>query len=126
MLAVNRRFYDAFEARDLDVMSSLWEHSDRVTCTHPGWTTLRGWGQVAASFFALFSGPQQLQFVLTQEYGEVVGDTAWVHVDENLLGDQGGSTVAALNLFVRDEDEPSTWRVVCHHGSVVSVGSPMV
>lgn len=107
-------------------MSALWEHSDRVSCTHPGWTTLRGWGKVAASFFALFSGPQQLQFVLTQEHVEVHGDTAWVEVDENLLGDQGGSTVAGLNLFARDPADPAVWHVVCHHGSVVSVGGPMV
>lgn len=129
MLAANRRFYEAFEARDLDLMSSLWEHSDRVTCTHPGWTTLHGWGKVASSFFALFSGPQQIQFVLTGERAAVEGDTAWVLVDENLLGDQGGSTIAALNLFVRDGDsdgDATAWRVVCHHGSVVSVGSPMV
>ena len=27
--AVNRAFYEAFEARDLDAMSQVWEHSDR-------------------------------------------------------------------------------------------------
>jgi len=124
VLAANRRFYEAFENRDLDAMSALWERSDRATCTHPGWTTLRGWGKVAASFFALFSGSQTLQFVLTQESGEVQGDVAWVSVDENLLGDQGGSTVAALNVFTRDD--LGDWRVVCHHGSVVNVGAPMV
>lgn len=118
--AANRRYYEAFEARDLDAMSELWERSDRSLCTHPGWVTLEGWGAVAASFFALFQNGAQLQFVLTRERVTVVGDTAWVSVDENLLGDQGGVTVSALNLFVRKADQ---WRMVCHHGSFVQPGT---
>lgn len=90
-----------------------------MVCTHPGWATLRGWGAVAASFFALFQSSQSLQFVLTEERIDVRGDVAWVSVDENLLGDQGGSTVAALNVFVRDPQDGG-WRLVAHHGSVVS------
>lgn len=120
VLAVNRRYYEAFEARDLDAMSDLWERSDRSMCTHPGWATLEGWGAVAASFFALFQNGTQLQFVLTRERATVVGDAAWVSVDENLLGDQGGVTVSALNLFVR---KAGGWRMIGHHGSVVQAGA---
>ncbi len=119
VLAVNRRYYEAFEARDLDAMSDLWERSDRALCTHPGWATLEGWGAVAASFFALFQNGAQLQFVLTREKPTVVGDAAWISLDENLLGDQGGVTVSALNLFVRSDGR---WRMVGHHGSVVQAG----
>jgi ketosteroid isomerase-like protein len=122
--AANRAFYEAFENRDLDAMSALWEHSDRVSCTHPGWASLRSWGKVASSFFALFSGPQHLQFVLTQEHVEVDGGMAWVSVDENLLGDQGGATVAALNVF-RHSAEQDRWLLVAHHGSVVSAPGPV-
>lgn len=118
--AANRQYYDSFEARDLDSMSDLWERSERSLCTHPGWATLEGWGAVAASFFALFQSSQQLQFVLTRERVTVVGDAAWVSLDENLLGDQGGVTVSALNLFVRTEDR---WRMIGHHGSVVQISS---
>jgi hypothetical protein len=102
-------------------MSRLWEHSPRVLCTHPGWSTLRGWGQVSAAFFALFANTSQLQFVLTRQRAEVEGDVGWVSVDENLLGDQGGNTVAALNVFAYD-DAMARWRLVCHHGSVVNTG----
>ncbi len=108
----------------MDAMSDLWERSDRSTCTHPGWATLRGWGPIASSFFALFQGPRQVQFVLTEERAEVVGDMAWVSVDENLLGDQSGATIAAVNIFVRTDGGgdggDSGWRLVCHHGSVVN------
>jgi hypothetical protein len=122
VLAVNRRYYEAFEAKDMDVMSDLWERSDRAICTHPGWATLEGWGPVAASFFALFQGGQQIQFVLTRESVHVAGETAWVSLDENLLGDQGGVTVATVNIFCRHD--ANDWRMVCHHGSVVQAGAP--
>lgn len=115
--AVNQAFYAAFEARDLDAMSDVWEHADRVSCTHPGWRTLRGWGAVSGSWFALFGGPSPLQFILTDEVVTVAGDAAWVTVDENLLSADGGGTVAALNLFVREDDR---WRLVAHHGSAVA------
>jgi ketosteroid isomerase-like protein len=116
--AANAEFYAAFEARDLDRMSDVWEHSDRVTCTHPGWRVLRGWGQVAGSWLGLFSGPQHLQFILTNDEVAIEGDTAWVTIDENLLdGDQVGGTVTALNVYVRDDD--GRWRLVAHHGSPV-------
>lgn len=120
----NQAFYAAFEARDLEAMSQLWEHSDRVTCTHPGWATLRGWGQVAASFFALFQNDQHLQFILTNSSAVSVGDVAWVSVDENILSDsEPATTVAALNVFARTQRGP--WRLVAHHASVVSAEADM-
>jgi hypothetical protein len=116
VLAANRRYYEVFESADLDGMSSLWEHSERAVCTHPGWATLRGWPRVSSSYFALFQQGSMLQFVLTEERPVVAGDTAWVSVDENLLGESGGITVATLNVFVR---HPEGWYLVAHHGSVV-------
>lgn len=118
VVAANRAFYAAFEACDLDAMSKLWEHSDRIVCTHPGWASLRGWAQVAASFFALFQGSQNLQFILTKESAEVAGDVAWVSVDENILQSSNATTVAALNLYVRGG--AGGWLLVGHHASPVS------
>jgi ketosteroid isomerase-like protein len=115
--AANDAFYAAFEARDLDAMSDLWAHDDRVSCVHPGWVTLRGWGAVASSWAALFGGPQRLQFIVTDVSVVVAGDVAWVTCDENLLGGDGGATVAVVNLFARDPD--GHWRMMAHHGSPV-------
>ncbi len=117
VLAANRAFYEAFEACDLDAMSDVWEHSDRVACTHPGWSTLHGWAGIAASWFALFRNGQHLQFIVTNERVEVAGDAAWVTCDENVLGEGASGTVAATNLFVRVE---GGWRMVNHHGSAIA------
>jgi hypothetical protein len=114
--AANQRYYEAFEASDLDAMSAVWERSDRALCTHPGWSMLRGWGHIASSFMALFQSPGALQFVLTEDRPVIEGDVGWISLDENLLGDDSGITVSAINLFVR---HGGTWRMVAHHGSVV-------
>lgn len=122
LLDANAAFYRAFEEADLDAMSDLWEHSDRVSCVHPGWSALRGWGEVAASWATLFGGRQRLQFILTDVRAVVAGEVGWVSVDENLLaGDVTGGagstgTVAAINVFVRGGEG---WRMVAHHGAPV-------
>jgi ketosteroid isomerase-like protein len=117
VLAANRAFYDAFEARDIDAMSDLWAHDDRVVCVHPGWTELRGWAAVAASWAALFGGPQHLQFIVTDEHVVLAGDVAWVSCDENLLAVDGSATVASLNVFARDDR--GTWKLLVHHAAPV-------
>ena len=121
VLAANRSFYEAFEQRDLDAMSDVWEHSDRVLCTHPGWTALRGWGAVAGSWFAIFTGPSPLQFILTNMRTDVAGDVAWVTLDENLIGEGIGGTVSAVNVFARGDD--GRWRMLIHHASPVAASA---
>jgi len=120
VLGANRAFYDAFEARDLDAMSDLWAHDDRVICVHPGWTELRGWASVASSWAALFGGPQYLQFIVTDEHVVLAGDVAWVSCDENLLSGDGSATVASLNLFAREGGRG--WKMLAHHGAPVMSG----
>jgi ketosteroid isomerase-like protein len=123
----NNAFYAAFEARDLDAMSEVWEHSDRISVTHPGWPRLDGWARVAASWETIFAHTPYIQFVLTDEVISVGDGMAWVSVDENILQTGGpgdgsedvelsGASVAATNVFVHDGDR---WRMVVHHGSGV-------
>jgi ketosteroid isomerase-like protein len=119
VLEVNRRFYEAFEAGDMAGLAATWEHSERVVCTHPGWQTIHGWTEVGESWEAILRGGGAPQFILTAERVTVVGDAAWVTVDENLIGAAGASgTVAGLNLFARGTD--GQWRLVGHHGSPVA------
>ena len=98
-------------------MFELWSHDDHVACTHPGWSTLHGWAAVAASWFALFQGDAPMQFILTEVHAQVRGDLGWVLLDENLIAEAQGQTVAAVNLFERID---GAWRLVLHHGSGVA------
>ncbi len=131
--SANAAFYAAFEARDLDAMAEVWERSDRIAVTHPGWPTLRGWARVAGSWDAIFHNTAFIQFVLTDEQVEVAGEVAWVTLDENILqantsreggedvAELQGARVAAVNVFAFDGDR---WRMVVHHGASID-SSPL-
>jgi ketosteroid isomerase-like protein len=132
----NAAFYAAFGSRDLDAMSTVWEHSDRVAVTHPGWPLLRGWARVLGSWDAIFANTAYIQFVLTDEVVTVEGDAAWVTLDENILqsvgaappgaalqsDDLSGARIAATNVFARDD---GVWKLVVHHGSPVSASADL-
>lgn len=116
--SANADYYDAFERQDLDLMSSVWEYGARSTCTHPGWPTLHGTGDIIESYSSIFGGPQSLQVILTNEHVMVESNFAYVSVDENMV-DQAGNAAAtaALNVFVLGSDE--RWHMVVHHGSPI-------
>ena len=117
--AANAAYYDAFERKDFATMASLWEPSERTVCTHPGWPPIHGTDKILPSYAGIFNGPQTLQFILTNESAEIVGDLGWVTLDENLV--QGGTTgtVAATNIYAHFE---GVWKLVAHHGSPVMTG----
>ena len=116
VLAANAAFYEAFEQQDLTTMAALWADHDEIVCVHPGWPRLVGREAVLGSWAAIFGGPQRLQFILTDEQVTILGDSAWVVLDENLLDGPAAGVVAAINLFVRIDGR---WRLVVHHGSPV-------
>jgi hypothetical protein len=97
-------------------MGHVWEHSERVVCTHPGWPILRGWPMVIESWRRIFDGPGRSQFIVTNDVAVAVGDVAWVTLDENLVDRAATGTIAATNMFVRTGD---SWKLVLHHGSPV-------
>ncbi|MCU1395688.1 MAG: uncharacterized protein JWM34_4116 [Ilumatobacteraceae bacterium] len=117
VLAVNQAFYDAHENRDLAAMAAVWEHGDRACCIHPGWPILRGWPLIEESWRRIFAGAGRNQFIITNEDVVVRGDVAWVSLDENLVDGTLAGTVAATNVFVRDD---GAWRMVLHQGSPVA------
>ena len=116
----NQAFYDAHEARDLEAMRAVWEHSERVVCVHPGWSILRGWPLVEESWARIFGGPGRNQFIVTNDLVTVNGDTAWVTLDENLVDRAATGTIAATNVFVRRGQD---WLMAVHHGSPVMTRS---
>jgi SnoaL-like protein len=115
LLESNRAFYEAFEARSIEAMASMWEHSSRVICTHPGWPPIHGWAKVSASWYLLFTNSERLHFVATDEMANIVGDIGWVSCTEDILEGSAGGRVVAFNLFVRSEGY--AWLMIAHIAS---------
>jgi ketosteroid isomerase-like protein len=111
----NASFYTLFENADIDGMANLWVNTEEVWCTHPGWPTIFGWDGIRVSFEQIFSAPELPQFLTSNV--RIHGDqqTAWVFLEENLLG-TSLSAVAAVNVFKKSE---GLWHMVGHQAAPI-------
>ncbi len=122
--AANAELYAALEAGDLDRMEAVWDDDDpaALVCIHPGWSMLRGRGQVLRSWAAIMAGTSYIQFVLTDVAVSFPGEgVALVSCQENILTslEELGQAPRAVtcNLFRRDA--AGRWRLRAHVASPV-------
>ena len=106
VLAANLEFYRAFTARDLAAMDALWARLAPVACLHPGWTALMDREAIIESWEGILSNPDAPRIACFDE------QVALVLCEEEL----DGGTLAASNLFVREENE---WRIAHHHAGQI-------
>jgi ketosteroid isomerase-like protein len=122
VLEANEAFYRAFESLNLTRMEAVWLHAASVTCVHPGWRLLLGWGPVMESWQRIFANTVTMRFGITEARAEVVGDLAWVVCTENLEAthrdEAARAQLLATNVFRRREGR---WWLVHHHASPVSL-----
>ena len=117
VLDVNRRFYEALEALDVDAMDSVWEASPRAASVHPGSPWLLGWSDVRQSLEAIVDATSYIEFEIADVEVHVEDPAAWVTCTERVTGADGSvAEVAATNLFVLGSDG---WRLVVHHASPI-------
>jgi ketosteroid isomerase-like protein len=118
VLAANRDFYRAFEQLDAARMGEVWLAESYVSCTHPGWGRILGWGPVMKSWEEIFAGTFGVKIAVSDEVTHIHGDLAWVTCTEDLetrLPDGvSHGRVEATNVFERRD---GAWLVVHHHGS---------
>ena len=112
VLAANRAFYDAFNARDLAAMAELWAEHVEVTCIHPHRAMLVGREEVLRSWRAILGHPEQPKIVFAAEQPRLLGDVGVVSGREVVAA----VPIAATNIYVREAGE---WRMIHHHGSPV-------
>jgi ketosteroid isomerase-like protein len=114
----NLAFYRAFESLDVSKMDSVWVHSARARCTHPGWPRLAGFSVVMSSWERIFESTFEISFDLTAVEVSVVGDLAWAVCTETITSRTydgvSRSQVEATNVFERHEGR---WLLIHHHGS---------
>ena len=120
-------FYQAFEARDIEMMMATWAEDEDIVCVHPGGPRLVGYEAVRAGWEQLFSGNTRLSFRLDQIVViETVGLALQSAIEHVTVGDDREPRGAALatNVFLRT---PSGWRMVVHHASpapTIAIAAP--
>lgn len=120
----NRRFYRAFESLKLKRMEAAWRRDGQVSCVHPGWPLLTGWGDVMRSWRLIFEATRYIEFGLTNVSihapDDEEGGLGWVLCQENILSHVGGQTlqsaVLSTNVFEWHEER---WQLLHHHGSQI-------
>jgi ketosteroid isomerase-like protein len=110
-------FYQAFEARDIEAMMSVWAEDEEILCIHPGSGRHVGYDAVRAGWEQIFAGDERLTFRLDEVITiETVGLAMQSAVEQVSVGSDGTprGTALATNVFMRT---PSGWRMVMHHAS---------
>ena len=108
VLAANRAFYDAFNAKDVEAMAEIWADGE-VTCIHPHRAVVAGREAVLHTWRQILENPDQGRIVFAAENPRIEGDAAVV----------AGVPIAATNVFLR---AGGRWRMIHHHGSPVLHG----
>jgi ketosteroid isomerase-like protein len=126
VLAANRRFYDAFEALDMERMTACWASRADVACLHPGGPWQRGWEEVREGWEAIMANTGYIEFEIADAAVALMDPVAVVTCTERITSSAGGASaaiaeVAATNVFVLDG---AGWGLVLHHASPVVRPAP--
>jgi ketosteroid isomerase-like protein len=120
LLDANAAFYRAFESLSLARMEEVWLRAAHITCIHPGWNALVGWGPVMEGWEGIFASAFAMKFTLDDVRCVQRGDVGWVvlveHVESHDRDGKSLGVVQATNVFERHEGR---WLIVHHHGSPV-------
>jgi ketosteroid isomerase-like protein len=120
VLAANAAFYRAFESLEIARMEAVWLSAPYISCVHPGWQRLVGWGPVMESWGRIFASTLAMRFTLGDVRVETRGDVAWVLLTEGIdsrhRDGKVTAEVEATNVFERRDGR---WLLVHHHGSPV-------
>jgi hypothetical protein len=116
----NAAFYLAFHSLDVARMEEVWLQEPYITCVHPGWPVLSGWGPVMASWERIFEHTFEVSITTADARIHVGLDAAWIVLTEDIhsRNDEGISSgaVLATNVFER---RGIRWCMVHHHGSTL-------
>jgi ketosteroid isomerase-like protein len=116
----NRRFYDAFEAKDTDALAACWADRNDISCVHPGgpWVSgaedvLEAWEFILANTGYIEVGIEIVAIVVNDPVAVV---SCIEHVTTARDGERVEASVAATNVFELGSDG---WRLVVHHASPI-------
>jgi len=124
---VNAAFYRAFESLELAQMEKIWHRAPHITCIHPGWRPLSGWGPIMNSWEQIFASAFEVKVEVAEVQFTMDRGLAVIVVEETLTQrDYDGvsrATVLATNVF---ELVGAQWMLILHHGSPVAMAPDAV
>lgn len=115
---IEKAFYEALEAGDLEALMELWADDEQVVCIHPGGPRVEGYHDVRESWREILTaGALQIRAVPVHR---MVGGVLAVHnVIEQVVmsGSVGQAQVIQVNATNVFHNGPTGWKLVMHHAS---------
>lgn len=110
-------FYDAFQQRDIELMTAVWDMNDEVCCIHPGSQRIFGFDAVIKSWQQIFAVESEMQINITEPIYISQPPSAIHYVQENIsVQNEYMGVICATNIY-RQADEG--WKIILHHASAL-------
>ena len=112
-----KAFYDAFQQRDIKLMTSVWEDSDQICCVHPGAQRLFGFDAIINSWEQIFAVKSDMVLTISEPI-YVPQESSTIHyVQENIsVQDEYMGVICATNIY---RETGIGWKIILHHASAL-------
>ncbi len=122
VMKANRKFYDARNRYDIDLIEEVWLNNGRAKCVHAGWPIVLGWRAVRESWKTIFETGGFDRVDISDFFVEVKENSAWLNCVERAtysIDDRRIVVLAqATNIFERNDGK---WEMVLHHASLMPI-----
>lgn len=112
-------FYEAFNSRNLVMMSGNWAQTDDTAMDNPLGGIKRGWAEIKAVYERIFSGPAR---VYVEFYDYTIHETGGMFYAEGRERGEFRLDETVIPLAIRTtrifRKVAGRWRQVHHHGSI--------
>lgn len=112
-------FYNAFNNRDLDMMSKNWAQNDEIAMDNPLGGIKRGWDEIRAVYERIFTGPAK---VYVEFYDYTIQETKEMFYAVGRERGEFRQGDAVVPLAIRTSRIyrliAGQWKQVHHHGSI--------
>ena len=122
IIKANRKFYDARNRYDIDLIEQIWLTDGRAKCVHAGWPIIFGWEAIKESWKTIFETGGFDRVDISDFFVEVKGDSAWLNCVERATYSLDNRRVVVLaqatNIF---EHADGQWKMALHHASLMPI-----
>lgn len=109
-------FYQAFSTQNLKQMEQVWTMNNDCECIHPGMSSLKGRGDILASWAVIFAGGGAFEIEPMDTKLEICGTTAICRCVEQVGG--ASDRLEAVNIYKRED---GAWKMTMHMASPIVV-----
>ncbi len=122
IIRTNKRFYDARNRYDIDLIEGVWINDGRAKCVHAGWPIIFGWEAIRESWKTIFETGGFNHVDVSDFFVEVKENSAWLNCIERATYSIENRRIVMLaqvtNIFELLNEE---WKMALHHASLMPI-----